>query len=212
MHVCATRKTSSYLLCLIFLFLIILFFCWQPSLFRPAILSELWAREHLIAIPPASLWPGKPEHHHHHHKCNHFITGTRAAAEGAWHLSLSLSPPQLAAQPEYKTFTLHSKTYTWRLIDRQTGKKEHFQFELGGEASESGVAQSGSLGDDGPQWSREREAVRHPLKVCVLFTTSAPLIHRSDFASSHVIPTVQIMVHSSGVFKTKATECARAIL
>lgn len=136
---------------LLFLLLIIISFHWQPSLFRPAILSELWAREHFITIP-APFWPGRPDlHHYYHHKCNQFITGTPAAAARARHLSIPLSPPQPALQPEYKTWAPHSKRQRWRLVTGQGGTKELFQFEPGGEASESGAAQSGSLGDEGAQ-------------------------------------------------------------
>lgn len=190
---CNKKPLSHLIYCVLFWFLIIFSFPWQPSLFRPAILSELWARKYFIAIPPAALWPGSPGHHqHHHHKRNHFIIGTPAAAARAWHLSLSLSPPpQPALQPECKTFMFHVYRQRWRLITGQRAKKEHFQSELGGEASESRAAQSGSLGDDGPPWGREREAVRLGLKVWWGLFPSYSVIHRSDFASSHVILTVQ---------------------
>ncbi|TMS23070.1 Trafficking kinesin-binding protein 1 [Larimichthys crocea] len=133
----------------------------QPSLLIPSFSTSL----HSFGLPScrncelvSTSSPSQPHfglgdrtHHYYHHKCNQFITGTPAAAARARHLSISLSPSQPAPQPEYKTCTPHSKRQRWRLVTGQSGTKELFQFELGGEASESGAAQSGSLGDEGPQ-------------------------------------------------------------
>ncbi len=146
--------------------------CRQPSLFRPAILSEQWAPEQFIGIfiPPSSAL-GSAHCHHRLHKRNHSITGTPAAAGRARHLSLCLSQLRLAPQPHYKPLTLHTERQRRRLVIGQRGKEEHFQLELGGEASQFGAAQSGSLGDGRPTRSREREAGGRPLKETPLSFT-----------------------------------------
>lgn len=147
-------------------------FSLQLSLCQPANLSELWAREHFTHIPPAALWPGRPDRHH---KCNHFITGTSAAAAGERHLRLISPLPQPPLHTEYQTFTLYSHRERWRLRQGQRRKEELFQLEFGGEASESRVAQSGSLGDD--RWWRRREPVRHPPKVWYRLIHLLPFSH-----------------------------------
>lgn len=176
-------------------------FCWQPSLFRRAILLELWARERFAPIPPAALWPGRLDPHHHHHKSSHFITATPAAAARARHLSFSLSPTQPALHPQHKK--------RWRLMHGPRGKKEHFQLELGGEASESRAAQSGSLGDDGSRWhsqtSSESLTQADPPLIPLSFTVVT--LHQAMW-----FPLCSSGPPSTGVLKTKATECARAIL
>lgn len=214
LNVCAARNYLVLLSVFYFCFKVLFFSSWQPLLFRPAILSELWAHEHFIAIPPAALWPGRPDHHHHHHhKCNHFITGTPAAAARAWHLSLSSSPPQPALQPQYETFRRHSKRQRWRLVIGQRGKTEHVQFELGAEASESGVAQSGNLGDDRPQWSRKRSSRTSSEGLMRAVHHLRPL----SFTAVTLHPAMWFPLCKSGAKQlwgreTKATECARAIL
>lgn len=131
---------------------------WQPSVFQPATLSELWAREHFIVILPAAHRPRRPDHSHSIR--NHSVAGTSALAARAWDFSVPSSPSQPALQPRYKSFRLHRKTQSRRLVITQRGETEHIQLELGGETSESGVAQSGSQRDDRPQLSRKRKRER----------------------------------------------------